>query len=75
MSDNKPNPHVGSRFEDYLEEVGELDSATAVALKRLIALQLTDAMKAAALPRKPWPSACRPAARISIACSTSATPG
>lgn len=52
MATKKSNPHLGSRFEDYLEDVGELDSATAVAMKRVIALQLTDAMKARGLTKK-----------------------
>lgn len=52
MPRKKINPHVGSRFEDFLDEVGDLDGATAVAMKRVIALQLVDAMKARGLTKK-----------------------
>lgn len=52
MATKKTNPHIGSSFEDYLEEVGELDSSTAIAMKRLIAMQLTAAMKERGLTKK-----------------------
>lgn len=46
MARKKRNPHVGSDFEDFLAEVGHVEGATAVAIKRVIAWQLTEAMKA-----------------------------
>ena len=46
------NPYIGSSFEDYLEEIGQLDSATAVALKRLIASQIAAKMKVRGLTKK-----------------------
>ncbi|HET7299381.1 MAG TPA: helix-turn-helix transcriptional regulator [Oleiagrimonas sp.] len=41
------NKHVGSRFDDFLAEDGRLEEATAVAIKRVIAWQFEQAMKAA----------------------------
>ena len=52
MPRKSSNPHIGSRFEDYLESVGELESATAVALKSVIASQITAAMKDRGLTKK-----------------------
>jgi len=40
------NKHVGSRFDDFLEDEGMLEEATAVALKRVIAWQIAQEMKA-----------------------------
>ncbi len=44
MSKNK---HIGSNFDDFLSEVGELEEATAIAVKRVIAWQIGQAMEAA----------------------------
>ncbi len=44
MSKNK---HIGSDFDAFLAEQGELEEATAVAVKRVIAWQIEQAMKAA----------------------------
>jgi DNA-binding Xre family transcriptional regulator len=38
------NPYSGSHFDDFLAEEGILDEVTARAHKRLLALQLQDAM-------------------------------
>jgi DNA-binding Xre family transcriptional regulator len=38
-------PAIGSDFEDYLREQGQLESATALAIKRVFAWQLSAAMK------------------------------
>jgi predicted XRE-type DNA-binding protein len=43
MNDN--NPHIGSSFEDFLEEEGLSAEVEAVALKRVIAWQIEQAMK------------------------------
>ncbi len=40
------NKHLGSRFDDFLEDEGMLEEATAVALKRVIAWQIAQEMKA-----------------------------
>ena len=42
MSDN---PHIGSSFESFLEEEGIAEEATAAAIKRVLAWQITEAMK------------------------------
>jgi hypothetical protein len=44
MSKNK---HIGSDFDAFLAEQGELEEATAVAVKRVIAWQIEQAMQAA----------------------------
>lgn len=41
-----PNKHVGSNFDDFLREEGILEEATAVAIKRVIAWQIQNEMKA-----------------------------
>jgi antitoxin HicB len=45
----KKNPHIGSNFDEFLAEDGQLDEATAVAVKRVIAWQIEQAMQAAGL--------------------------
>jgi len=44
--DKKPNKHRGSRFEDFLADEGILEACSAVAVKRVFAMQVEDAMKA-----------------------------
>ncbi len=41
----KRNPHLGSKFEDYLAEEGLLEEVTATAMKRVLAWQIAQAMK------------------------------
>jgi len=43
----KLNPHLGSDFEDFLAEEGQREAATAVAVKRMLAWQLRNAMQQA----------------------------
>ncbi len=38
------NPHLGSSLDDFLQEDGLLEQATALAIKRVIAWQLQQAM-------------------------------
>lgn len=38
--------NIGSKFDDFLKEEAMLDGATAVALKRVIAWQIAEEMKA-----------------------------
>jgi len=45
MRDRENNKHRGSRFEDFLEEEGILEECTAVAVKRVVAMQIMDEMK------------------------------
>jgi DNA-binding Xre family transcriptional regulator len=40
------NKHIGSSFDDFLDEEGLLEEATAVAIKRVLAWELDQAMKA-----------------------------
>ena len=40
------NKHIGSDFDDFLKEEGIHEEVTAAALKRVIAWQLSEAMKA-----------------------------
>jgi len=40
------NKHIGSNFDDFLEEEGLREEATAAAVKRVIAWQFAQAMKA-----------------------------
>ena len=39
------NPHVGSGFDEFLQQEGLLEGSSAVAMKRVIAWQLAEAMK------------------------------
>jgi DNA-binding Xre family transcriptional regulator len=48
----KSNPHVGSSFDDFLQEEGLLEDVTAVAVKRVIAWQIAEAMKARGVTKK-----------------------
>ena len=44
--------HTGSTFESFLEDEGILDEVDAVAIKRVIAWQLSEAMKAGKISKK-----------------------
>jgi antitoxin HicB len=44
--------HSGSSFDSFLEEEGILDEVQAVAIKRVIAWQLAEAMKAGKISKK-----------------------
>lgn len=46
MARKKVNPHVGSDFEDFLADEGRLEESTALAVKRVLAWELAQAMKA-----------------------------
>jgi len=46
------NPHIGSDFDDFLEEEGLAEEVSATALKRVIAWQLTEAMKQQKVTKK-----------------------
>ena len=41
----KENPHVGSNFENWLDEIGIRGEVTAAAIKAVIAHQLAEEMK------------------------------
>ncbi len=51
MMNNFNDQHVGSSFDDFLQEEGLLEEATAVAIKRVLAWQIAEAMKAQKLTK------------------------
>ena len=48
----KKNIHIGSSFDDFLAEDGQLEDATAVAIKRVITWQFEQAMKLSGINKK-----------------------
>ena len=51
----------GSSFEDFLAEEDILEEVTTTAVKRVIAWQIAEAMKAGKLTRRHCPNGCTPA--------------
>ena len=49
---NKRNVHVGSDFDEFLADEGLLEGASTVAIKRVIARQIAEAMKTRGLSKK-----------------------
>ena len=47
----KPNPHIGSSFDDFLREQGIFDEVEKLAAKKIIALQLMAQMQASNLSK------------------------
>jgi predicted XRE-type DNA-binding protein len=47
MTSKQKNPHLGSDFEAFLAEQGDLAEATALAAKRVLVWELAQAMKSA----------------------------
>lgn len=45
------NKHIGSSFDDFLAEEGRLEESTATAMKRIIAWQIEQEMKAQKLSK------------------------
>jgi antitoxin HicB len=45
------NPHIGSSFEDFLQEEGIRETAHAHAIKRVLAWQIAEAMNAKGLTK------------------------
>ena len=41
----QPNRHIGSAFDDFLEEEGILQEVEAIAIKRVLARKVEEAMK------------------------------
>jgi hypothetical protein len=46
------NPHVGSSFDEFLAEEDILEEVEAIAIKRILARQVSEAMKAQRLTKK-----------------------
>ena len=44
MKQKSTNPHIGTDFEGFLRAEGRLDEATTLAIKRVLAHQLTEVM-------------------------------
>ena len=40
----KPNPHIGSSFDDFLKDEGVYEETTAQSIKRALAWQIQEAM-------------------------------
>ena len=52
MTRKKKNPAIGSNLDQFLAEQSLLEGATAIAIKRVIAWQLAEAMKAEGVTKK-----------------------
>lgn len=52
MIRKKKNSAIGSSFDEFLADQGLLEGATAVAIKRVIAWQLVEAMRAEGITKK-----------------------
>ena len=52
MAKAKKNSAIGSSYDDFLADDGMLEAASAVAIKRVIAWQLAEAMKAEGMTKK-----------------------
>ncbi|MBD9362554.1 XRE family transcriptional regulator [Methylomonas fluvii] len=50
-TNQEENPHIGSSFDDFLNEEAILDEVTAVAAKRVIAWQISEGMSALKLSK------------------------
>lgn len=68
------NPHIGSSLDELLEEDAVLEEVNAVAIKRVVAWQIAQEMKAQQLTKQRWRRRCIPAALHSTACSTKPIP-
>ncbi len=68
------NTHIGSRFDDFLAEEAMLEETTAVAIKRVVAWQIAQEMKAQHLTKTALAARCIPAGRRSIGCWMRPTP-
>lgn len=55
MASKKPNPYIGSDFEDFLREEGRLRVSTVMAVNRVTAWRECSRKKPAhSLPKKPF---------------------
>ena len=48
---NTPSPHIGRSFDDFLVEDAMLEEVSAVAIKRVVAWQIAQEMKAQGLTK------------------------
>ena len=63
MKQKSTNPHIGTHFEDFLRADGRLDEATTLAIKRVLAYQLTQVMTEPRSARPNWHAAWEQVAR------------
>ena len=52
----KKNRHIGSSFDDWLDETGIRPEVTAAAIKAVIAHQLANEMRKKRITKKRWPN-------------------
>ncbi|MBF0388076.1 MAG: XRE family transcriptional regulator [Candidatus Omnitrophica bacterium] len=60
------NKHIGTNFDDFLQEEGLLEEASATATKRVIAYQVQQLMKAKRLTKKEMTSRMGIKSRIQL---------
>lgn len=65
----RKNPHIGSSFEDFLDEEDILEECTNTAIKRVIARQVEQAMKQQGLSKAAMARGWGPAGPLGIAFS------
>lgn len=61
MTEPIRNPHIGSDFDEFLEEEGLREEVTAAAIKRVIAWQLAQAMRTKHITKTERLYGCTPA--------------
>ena len=52
---------IGSKFDDFLKDVGIFETTSAAAIKKVLALQIEEEMQVQHLTKPPWRNACTPA--------------
>ena len=67
------NPHIGSDFDTFLEEDDNLEAATATAIKRVIAWQIGQEMKAQHITKTAMAARMKTSRARSTVCSTKPT--
>ena len=69
MTSDTQRGRPGQTFDDFLKEQGTYERTTEQAVKRVLAFQLSEAMKTTGVsPRRKWRVDCTRAGRNSIAC-------
>jgi antitoxin HicB len=49
LKTTRKNPRIGSDFEDYLRDEGQLEESTSLAMKRVVAWEFSEAMRQSAI--------------------------
>ena len=63
---NKQNKHVGSDFDEFLQDEGILEESQAAAAKRVIAYQINEAMRKRKITKKEMTERMRMKSRIQL---------